>query len=211
MHTNRFGITLFCTKQRPLDVRTIITRAKDVLPNIHRTQGRQNHPQQRQNGPVGHCVTSIAASEFHSVAARGDGSEKHVFCPWWPWPLTLTLKLVRARDQTRLPCEFGGNPFSGSWDIGPSGAAWLSVFLFLLSLITLTFDFWRWHSNLSEWARDQTRLPCESGANPFSRSGDIWCTNKKKCKKVTDSAKSRTQNLTCVWLLSSCCKSPQAR
>jgi len=36
------------------------------------------------------------------------------------WPLTLTLKLVRARDQTFLPCEFGefgANPFSGPGDI----------------------------------------------------------------------------------------------
>ena len=31
--------------------------------------------------------------------------------------MTLTFKLVRARDQTRLPCEFGTNPFSGSRDI----------------------------------------------------------------------------------------------
>jgi len=30
--------------------------------------------------------------------------------------LTLTFKLVRARDQTRLPCEFGANPFSSSRD-----------------------------------------------------------------------------------------------
>jgi len=28
--------------------------------------------------------------------------------------LTLTFKLVRVRDQTRLPCEFGANLFSGS-------------------------------------------------------------------------------------------------
>jgi len=35
---------------------------------------------------------------------------------WWSWPLTLTFKLVRARDQTRLPCEFGTNPFTGSHD-----------------------------------------------------------------------------------------------
>jgi len=28
--------------------------------------------------------------------------------------VTLTFKLVRARNQTRLPCEFGANPFSGS-------------------------------------------------------------------------------------------------
>jgi len=32
-------------------------------------------------------------------------------------PLTLTFKLARARDQTRLPCEFGVNLFSGSRDI----------------------------------------------------------------------------------------------
>jgi len=31
--------------------------------------------------------------------------------------LTLIYKLVRARAQTRLPCEFGANPFSGSGDI----------------------------------------------------------------------------------------------
>jgi len=36
------------------------------------------------------------------------------FCPWWPWPLTLTFRLVRARDQTRLTCKFGTNPFSRS-------------------------------------------------------------------------------------------------
>jgi len=36
------------------------------------------------------------------------------FCPWWPWSLTMTFKLVLARDQTRLGSEFGANPFSGS-------------------------------------------------------------------------------------------------
>jgi len=30
------------------------------------------------------------------------GPKNAVFCPWWPWPLTLTFKLVRARDQTRF-------------------------------------------------------------------------------------------------------------
>ena len=42
---------------------------------------------------------------------------KFHFCHWWPWLLTLTFKLVWARDQTRFPCEFGANPFSGSRDI----------------------------------------------------------------------------------------------
>ena len=43
-------------------------------------------------------------------------------CPWWPWPLTFDLDIhtpavLRARDQTRLPCEFGANPLRGSRDI----------------------------------------------------------------------------------------------
>jgi len=29
----------------------------------------------------------------------------------------MTFKLVQAKDQTRLPCQFGANPFSGSRDI----------------------------------------------------------------------------------------------
>jgi len=28
--------------------------------------------------------------------------------------LTLTFQLFRARKKTRLPCEFGANPFRGS-------------------------------------------------------------------------------------------------
>jgi len=31
--------------------------------------------------------------------------------------LTLAFKLVRARDQTHFPCEFGANPFSRFRDI----------------------------------------------------------------------------------------------
>ena len=34
--------------------------------------------------------------------------------------LTLTFKLVRARYQTRFPCQFGADPFSGSQDISYS-------------------------------------------------------------------------------------------
>ena len=32
-------------------------------------------------------------------------------------PGDIDFKLVEARDQIRLPCEFGANLFSGSWDI----------------------------------------------------------------------------------------------
>jgi len=44
-------------------------------------------------------------------------AEKCNFFPADHDVLTLTSKLVRARDQTRLPCEFGANPFSGFGDI----------------------------------------------------------------------------------------------
>ena len=47
--------------------------------------------------------------------------------------------------------------------------------------LTLTFKLVR--------ARHQTLLPSEFGANPFSRSGHIWFTNKQK---VTHNAKNRT-------------------
>ena len=62
--------------------------AKDVLRNINRTQ----------------------------AAERAD---KYCFVPDDPelWPLTLTFKVVRARNQTRLSCEFDSNPFSRSQDI----------------------------------------------------------------------------------------------
>jgi len=47
-----------------------------------------------------------------------------------------------------------------------------------LSLVTLTFKL--------VWARDQTCLPCEFGANPFSHSWDIWFTNKQKTALKTE-------------------------
>ena len=57
-----------------------------------------------------------------------------------------------------------------------------------LSLLTLIFDLWPWHSNsfVRLRARNQTRPPGEFGANPFSGSGDISSTDKKV------SAKNRT-------------------
>jgi len=60
-----------------------------------------------------------AAERAISSLRGGDGSAQHVFVPGDRdlWLLTLTFKLVRARDQTHLSCEFGVNPFSGSRDI----------------------------------------------------------------------------------------------
>jgi len=47
----------------------------------------------------------------HKLPLKGP---KNAIFPWWPWPFTLTFKLFRARDQTRLACEFGANPLNGS-------------------------------------------------------------------------------------------------
>jgi len=55
----------------------------------------------------------------------------------------------------------------------------------VLSLVNMTFDLWPTFKVLR--ASDQTRLPCEFGANPFSRSRGISYTN----TKVTDSAKNK--------------------
>jgi len=57
------------------------------------------------------CMTLFAASALQYIFNWEE------ICPWWPWPLTLTFKLVQAKDQTCLPCEFGTTPFSSSWDI----------------------------------------------------------------------------------------------
>jgi len=57
------------------------TRAKDVLPNIDRTQAAEIAPWQRRNGPVCWCLTLFAASMCHSIAAAGDGSAQRVFVP----------------------------------------------------------------------------------------------------------------------------------
>jgi len=62
--------------------------AKDVLPNINCTQA--------------------AERVKNAVFVPGDLGLSS---------LTLTFKLVRARDQTRLACKFGANTFSGFWDI----------------------------------------------------------------------------------------------
>ena len=83
------------------------TRAKDVLPNINRTQAatqitlrprcllsvHSRHPRQRWNGPVCCWMTLFAASALQCIFNLEE------ICPWWPWPLTLTFKLVRARDK----------------------------------------------------------------------------------------------------------------
>jgi len=81
---------------------------------------RQRHPLQRSNRR-GCCLRDVIYNEGVPFRPHRGVLWVHraLFVPGDldPWPLTLTFKLVQARDQTRLPCEFGTNPFSGSRDI----------------------------------------------------------------------------------------------
>jgi len=62
-----------------------------------------------------HCQKkTIVLHDPDKIICSSERAEKYHFCRWWPWPLTLTFKLVWARGQTRLRCEFGANPFSDS-------------------------------------------------------------------------------------------------
>jgi len=93
----------------------IATRAKDVLPNTNRTQAATTLRPRCLCTPVtpdsDGMVPSAVAWRYLRRARYNAISVGSNFVPgdsdFWPW-------LVRARDQTRLPCEFGANPFSGS-------------------------------------------------------------------------------------------------
>ena len=79
-------------------------------------------PQQQQNGPFCCCMTCLQR-EHYNVSCSRMGHSFTACRGWWECTtrflslVTLTIKLVRARDQTCLMCEFGANPFSGSRDI----------------------------------------------------------------------------------------------
>ena len=63
------------------------------------------------------CATLSAMRAFYSVHTVGVlWVHSTSFVPGDPdlWLLTLTFKLVPVKDETRLPCEFGANPFSSS-------------------------------------------------------------------------------------------------
>jgi len=85
------------------------------------------HCRKRRNGPVCCWITLFPASALQCVMQQNGPFVR--WRGWWEctarclspcdldlWPLALTFKFFRARGQTRLPCEFGANLFSGSRD-----------------------------------------------------------------------------------------------
>jgi len=61
--------------------------------------------------PAAHILQQTA----HTLQCTVNGDNSAVFR--FLSLVTLTFKLVQVRDQTRLACEFGANPFSGTGDI----------------------------------------------------------------------------------------------
>jgi len=88
-----------------------------VAHQAQRTYPGEDTPLQRSNGRVC-CVRGVICNDGVPFRLhRGSVvNAQRVFVPrdLDLWPLILTFKLLRAKDQTRLPCEFGANPFSGS-------------------------------------------------------------------------------------------------
>ena len=122
-----------------ISIITTKTRAKDILPNIHRTQA----------AVTVHCRHPPAATEWSG--------------------LSLTDVICRIR-----PTPY--NAFS----VGMT-----QQFFPVLSLVTLTFDLWSWHSNSSKRGTKHF-FPVNLAQNLFSRSRDIWVTNNKL---ITDSSR----------------------
>jgi len=95
--------------------------------------------------------------------------------------LTLTFKLVRARDQTRLPCEFSADQFSDFW-----GIRWKPHFF-----VPGDLDLWPWHSNSSK-RRTKHVVPVNL-AQIRSSVLEIFHTQK------SHSAKKQRYTVHCVW------------
>jgi len=71
------------------------TRAKDVLPNINRTQAAEITPVTEWPRLL---LTDVICSECILFHHRWEWWECTVhFCPWWPWPLTFKFARVRTK------------------------------------------------------------------------------------------------------------------
>jgi len=136
---------------------------------------------------------------------------KTPFYPGWPWPLTLTFKLIRVREQPntsfvwicrksvgQFPRYLPKTPFLSVVNL-IFGLVWVRDQTYLLQISSaipeisaensVICSWWPWPLTFKfVWARDQAHLPCEYGANLFTGKWDISYTN----KKVTDSTKNRT-------------------
>jgi len=101
-----------------------VTRAKDVLLNTNHTQAAEITPASNGMIPSAAAWRCLQRARYNASCSRTDhsfaaGGWRECTARFNPgdldlWPLTVTFKLAQARDQTRLPGEFGINPFSHS-------------------------------------------------------------------------------------------------
>jgi len=150
------------------------------------------------------AVYGVRRTPYYALSMEDDSAVIRFYVPGDLdlWPLSLTLKHVPARDQTRRFYKFGANPFSRSRDIWVTNKQKTNKKTKLITDSAKNRTLLAYGNNnngdLDLWpltlafklvrARDQTCLPCELGANSFSGSRDISYTN----IKVPDSAKNRT-------------------
>jgi len=60
-----------------------------------------------------YCVR-LATAHAQLCIVNGMTQQLFVFCPWWPWPLTLTFELGRVFCTTYLTAKFDRPTFSRS-------------------------------------------------------------------------------------------------
>jgi len=93
----------------------IKTRARDVLLNINLTEAPEITTGSDGMTPSAADARCLQRADTMHTLPGVTGMLSAFFLPRDLdldfCPLTFTFKLIRARDRTRLPCEFGANPF----------------------------------------------------------------------------------------------------
>jgi len=85
---------------------------EDVLPNIDRTYKTRSvctpvthhHTAATEWCPLllDDVICSVRRTSYNALS-MGMTQQFSRFCPWWPWPLTLTFQLIRARTKHIFP------------------------------------------------------------------------------------------------------------
>jgi len=84
------------------------TRAKEFLPNIHRTQAPEITP--GRDGMVPCVAAARCLQRAHTIRMLLSAFSGLV-------TFDLDIQTHPSEGQTRFPCKFDGNPFNGSGDI----------------------------------------------------------------------------------------------
>ena len=123
---------------------------------------------------------------------EGDGSAQQVFVPdeLNLWSLILTF----ARDQTRLSCEFGANPFSGSRDTWFTNTKWMKKKVTASAKKTLRSSLCAVISNIT-CSRDTGIMYKKVTLQDINAvSSSTWISNQIKSKRILLLVSNKTVN-----------------